>query len=159
LEGLCEKRIGEHLPKDECWMSPTYIREILGDNIDFPIVFIGDGQNEVVLNRLKSDTVIGPNVIVPDELLSMHNITDIFSIGTRVSSMALMIGLIRVLRGADPRSNYIYVHRKREKGNGVINNRNSGRSIAAPPLKVWQDCLFLCNTTKSHLCGHENLLP
>ena len=41
LEGECEKRVGEHLPHDECFMTPSYIKALLGGKIDKPIVLMG----------------------------------------------------------------------------------------------------------------------
>mmetsp|Transcript_20906 Transcript_20906/g.39084 ORF Transcript_20906/g.39084 Transcript_20906/m.39084 type:complete len:237 (+) Transcript_20906:2-712(+) len=169
LEGSCERRVGDKLPKDECWMSPEYIKEILGDTIDHPIVLIGDGQNEEVLRRLRSDKVIGPHLIVPEELPRIRAIdnreqpvsdmvvginADIF-IGTRVSTMALMVGMIRVILGADPVSNYIYVHRDKKP----LISLPEGDIPRSPTqtLSVCKECLFLCNISKSDICGHESL--
>ena len=62
-------------------------------------------------------------------------------IGTRISTMAKMIGMIRVMLGKDPATNYVYV----------------GRDYPGAPLKVCEECIFLCDETRSRLCGDEPL--
>jgi len=149
LEGECEQRVGNHLPKDECHMTPSYIKQIMGGSIDKPIVFIGDGQNQKVLKNLKADKEIGPALVVPpngpevpqpwsDMMIAIMG--DVF-IGTRVSSFAVVIGLSRVIRGEDPKSNYIYT-------GGYDPSIDEKQNVT-----VCESCLFLCNQSLSHLCG------
>ena len=102
LEGECERRVGDLLPaKDECWMTPSYIKDIIAginsggngnggkgndgedtdlsignNNINQPpiaIVFISDGQNKDVLINLKNDPDIGPSIIVPRDIIERSN--------------------------------------------------------------------------------------
>ena len=155
LEASCESRLGDNLPKDECWMTPSYIKLIMGDVIDRPIVFIGDGQNKEVLAKLKNDTDIGQALVIPQELFPDHQslnqpISDMMIaimgdtfIGTRVSTFATIVGLSRVIIGADPASNYIYTSRNES----TANNKTG--------VEVCKDCLFLCDPSQSDLCGRE----
>ena len=153
LEGECERRVGSLLPKDECWMTPSYIKSILGDAIgDMPIVLIGDGQNKEVIENLKKDSDIGPSLIVAEEINTLDGVkipqpwsdmaiaimSDIF-IGTRVSTFATVVGMSRIARGADPASNFIYTSQNDERDSGSI--------------EICEDCLFLCDKDQSHLCG------
>lgn len=150
LEGQCEDRVGDLLPKDECWMTPSYIKAIMGGNIDRPIVLIGDGQNKDVIKNLKKDADIGPALIVAEDIvpdgvqipqptsdMAIAIMSDTF-IGTRVSSFATIVGLFRVARGADPATNFIYTSQQ--------DNSDSG-------IEICEDCLYLCDKEQSNLCG------
>ena len=53
LEGECQGRAGDSYAKDDCFMSPSYIKAIMRGMINMPIVFILDGQNKTVLENLK----------------------------------------------------------------------------------------------------------
>jgi len=157
LEGGCEIILGERLPKDECWMSPSYVKRVMGGTVDRPVVFIGDGQNRTVLENLRNDPDIGPALIVADDLVAAYGIevnqpwsdmvvawnSDLF-IGTRVSTFATVVGVSRVLSGADPASNYLYTNRTIDDRQGV-------------DIEVCESCLFLCDEDETHLCGHEPL--
>jgi hypothetical protein len=214
LEGECERRVGDLLPaKDECWMNPSYIKDIIlsssGSGIDgdlgytnqLPIVFISDGQNKDVLTNLKNDPDIGQSVIVPrdiveqtsnsdnnqnksyddivlwwtqpwsDMMIAIHS--DIF-IGTRASSFATIVGLLRIAIGKDPKTNYIYTEQrnrqrphnsKSDNDNSIIIASNDGQQQQQQQqqenkeqsmiIDVCEECLFLCNNSQSHLCGHD----
>ena len=154
LEGKCEEWVGEKLPHDECWMTPKYIKQILGTRIAMPIVLVGDGQNEQVPKKLREDSEIGPRLIVAADLPTIedNNIgplndmvlamnSEIF-IGTRVSSMSLIIAQVRVFLGADPQSNFVYTWRK-----------NSTERGTEASIEVCGDCIWLCNVTQSDVCG------
>eukprot|EP00535_Pseudo-nitzschia_heimii_P008209 CAMPEP_0197187784 /NCGR_PEP_ID=MMETSP1423-20130617/16563_1 /TAXON_ID=476441 /ORGANISM="Pseudo-nitzschia heimii, Strain UNC1101" /LENGTH=413 /DNA_ID=CAMNT_0042639447 /DNA_START=30 /DNA_END=1271 /DNA_ORIENTATION=+ len=156
LEGECEERIGSLLPKDECWMTPHYIKDIMGGTIDRPIVLIGDGQNQEVIQKLRHDADIGPALIVPEDIIPddvevfwwtqpwsdmMIAIMGDAFVGTRASTFAKVIGMFRVVKGADPASNFIYTSR----GN------SSDKERAA--IEVCEDCLFLCSGDERNLCG------
>lgn len=158
LEGQCERRVGSLLPKDECWMTPSYIKEIMGGSIDRPIVLIGDGENKEVIEKLKRDPDIGPALIIPNDVvpdnvevlwwtqpwsdMMIAVMSDTF-VGTRVSSFATMVGIFRVVRGADPASNFIYT------------SRENSTSKERPSIEICEDCLFLCDTDESILCGEK----
>ena len=161
LEGSCERRVGDLLPKDECWMTPSYIKNIMGGVIDRPIVLIGDGQNKEVIENLKRDIDIGPALIIPQNIISddiksleppqpwndmaIAIMSDTF-IGTRISTFATVVGMFRVLtRGADPASNYLYTSQNKSAVNG--------QSL----VEVCEDCLFFCDPSLSHLCG-DNII-
>jgi len=165
LEGECQRRIGDFLEKDECWMTPSYIKDIMGGIIDRPIVFIGDGQNEEVLKNLKKDPDIGPALIVPEEDVVLPDGMDFKSlpqplndmmiavmgemfIGTRASTFATMVGTMRVVRGADPLSNFIYTNRYSPEG-----LRNGEEQTGA--IEICEECLFLCDNKRSKICGHD----
>ena len=158
LEGECERRVGDLLPKDECWMAPSYIKDIMGGTIDRPIVFIGDGQNEEIIKNLKNDPDIGPALIIPQDIVPddveilwwtqpwsdmMIAIMGDTFIGTRASSFATIVGISRVVRGADPASNYIYTSR----GNSTIDEETE--------IEICEECLFLCDKDQSNICGHD----
>ena len=151
MEGSCVERIQLHnaTSNDECFMKPDYIKRILASKGvlgHMPVVVISDMQQEASLNALQNDPEIGRHVIVPaldpetffprgqtssvaiDMVLAAKSA--IFA-GTRASSMAHIIGLLRVVGGADPSSNYIYVQ-QREGNNGE-------------DLKVCGDCVFKWN--------------
>ena len=148
LEGECERRVGRFLPKDECWMTPSYIKSIMGGTIDKPIVIIGDGQKKEIIEKLALDPDIGPALIIPQEILPENVeiagstqpwsdmmvaiMSDIF-IGTRASSFATIVGLFRVVRGADPASNFIYTSQE----NSTLNQGSD--------IEICEDCLFLCD--------------
>eukprot|EP00536_Pseudo-nitzschia_multiseries_P009264 jgi/Psemu1/288342/fgenesh1_pg.254_\ len=168
LEGECYKRIGEFLEKDECWMTPSYIKDIMGGSIDRPIVFIGDGQKEEVLRNLKNDPDIGPALIVPEEDVVLTDGADFRSlpqpwndmmiavmgemfIGTRASTFATMTGTMRVMRGADPSSNFIYTTRYTSKG---LDSLAAGEK-QTDAIEICEDCLFFCDGKQSNICGHE----
>ena len=154
LEGTCERRVGSHLPKDECWMTPSYIKDIMGGIIDRPIVLIGDGQKQEIIDNLKNDIDIGPALIIPQDIvpnsvgilsqpwsdMMVAIIGDTF-IGTRASSFATIVGIFRVVRGADPASNFIYTSRDNSTFNKDTN------------VEICEDCLFLCDEDQSNLCG------
>ena len=158
LEGECEARVGSILPKDECWMTPSYIKAILGNTLgDRPIVLIGDGQKKEVVENLKNDADIGPHLIVAEEIATRNDsveipqpwsdmaiaiMSDTF-IGTRVSTFATVCGMFRVVRGADPASNFIYTSRDED------NEQQSGG------VDICEDCLFLCDKDQSHICGNN----
>jgi len=164
LEGECEKRVGKLLPwKDECLMTPSYIKAIMGDTIDKPIVFIGDGQKKEVLEKLKKDPDIGPALIVPEEDIVLPDgvkvsqpfsdmmlaiMGDVF-IGTRASTFATMVGVSRVVRGADPASNYIYT--RQHNSSIAVRNREKQMDI----VEVCEKCLFFCDKIQSNFCGEE----
>jgi hypothetical protein len=154
LEGQCEDRLGAQLPTHECWMTPQYVKEIVGTPVKYPIVFITDGQNEKVLPMLRDDPDIGPHLIVPKELPSLRRLYSHFQqpisdmviainseifIGTRISTMAKIVGITRVILGADPATNYVYTQEGEEEGT----------------WEVCEDCIFLCDYSKSNLCGEE----
>lgn len=90
-------------------------------------------------------------------------------IGTRASSMAVMIGQIRVvLRDVDPLSNYIYDRRRirqpQQDGNGGNSSSNNNNNNATPndvTIEVCGECVFLCNATTGpdNICGFRFLLP
>jgi len=158
LEGSCERRVGRLLPKDECWMTPSYIKDIMGGTVDKPIVLIGDGQNKEVIDKLKNDTDIGPALIIPGDIIPdgvevsprtqpwsdmMIAIMGDAFIGTRVSTVATMVGVFRVVTGADPASNFIYTSRTSSSFNEQTN------------VEVCEDCLFFCDTDQSDMCGHD----
>jgi hypothetical protein len=147
LEGTCRQRVGNLLPHDECTMKPGYVKRIL-EKMDMlsrvAVVVITDMQNEQVIELLKNDTEIGNHVIVPaldikgwsndahpatDMMVAIHSHA---FVGTRVSSMALMIGLARNAIGKDPLTNFVYVDKD---------------------LNVCQECLYYCNAKRTSLCG------
>ncbi len=158
LEGQCERRVSKPFV-DECWMRPSYVKEIIGTTIDKPIVFIWDGQNQDVLDSLKNDSEIGPALIVCEEDLVVPKgvdipqplsdfmvgiMSDIF-IGTRASSFAANIGVFREALGRDPTTNKIYTIPGKLDSLGV--------------LKVCEDCLYLCNEKLRMPCGHSTIYP
>ena len=156
LEGACEKWVGEKLPHDECFMTPQYIKQILGTPINMPIVLIGDGQREEVKKNLQEDADIGPHLIVAADLPVDENAPQPFNdmviatnseifIGTRVSSMAVNIAQARVALGADPKSNYVYTWRRNSTEEGAESST----------IEVCSDCLWLCNITQSDVCGGQ----
>ena len=158
LEGECEERVGSLLPKDECWMTPSYIKNIMGGTIDRPIVLIGDGQNKEVVQNLKNDADIRPALIIPEDIVPdgvevswwtqpwsdmMIAIMGDAFIGTRASTFATITGIFRVVKGSDPASNFIYT----SQGNSSIKEEEG--------IEVCEDCLFFCDTDNSDLCGHS----
>jgi hypothetical protein len=110
-------------------MIPDYIKEILGNPMNIPIVLTGDGQNKAVKKRRESQPI---NDIV---------VADIF-ISTRLSTIAVIIAQTRVVLGADLKSNFVYVSRKRVPRD----DRGTARV-----LQVCEERIFLCNVTKSDL--------
>lgn len=147
LEGTCRERVGNMLPHDECIMGPGYVKRILR-KLDLlgrvVVVVITDMQNEQVIQRLKNDVEIGEHIVAPaldikgwnhdthpatDMMVAIES--DAFA-GTRVSTMAIMIGMARVAIGKDPLTNLIYVDKD---------------------LNVCKDCLYYCNEKRSSLCG------
>jgi len=152
LEGECERRVGKLLPNDECFMTPSYIKTLLGGKIDKPIVLIGDGQNKDVVQNLKNDADIGPALIVAEEIapagvkipqptsdMTIAIMSDAF-IGTRVSSFAVIVGMFRVARGADPATNFVYT---------------SPNDDGEWTTEICEDCLYLCDENQSNLCGNN----
>lgn len=148
LEGECERRVGNLLPKDECWMTPSYIKDILGGTIDKPIVVIWDGQKPEVIETLRRDPEIGPALIVAEDIVpkdieipqplsdfAIGVMSDVF-IGARVSSFAANIGVFREALGADPTTNKIYT--------------SPGKFDKDGKLEVCEDCLYLCDKNKSN---------
>ena len=127
----------------------------MGGMINMPIVFIWDGQNQTVLENLKNDADIGPALILPSEHILLPKdikyeelnqpinnmmiafMSDVF-IGTRASSFAANIGVTRVLRGANPESNFIYVKRSQEE-----------------VIEICEQCLFLCD---NDFCGNDPVI-
>jgi len=153
MEGECENRLGHLIPKDECWMTPSYIKNIMGGTVDRPIVLISDGQNQEVIQNLKDDADIGPALIIPGDIapegidfpqpwsdMMIAVMGDAF-VGTRISSSAAMIGLIRVLKGADPGSNFVYTSRSNSRPNEETN------------IEICKHCLFLCKGNR--YCGQS----
>lgn len=84
------------------------------------VVVITDMQNQEAIDLLKSDPEIGHQVMVPsldlegwsqdthpatDKMVAINS--DAFA-GTRVSKMSIMIGLVRVIMGKDPKTNLLY---------------------------------------------------
>jgi len=149
LEGSCQQRLGNKLPGDECDMSPAYVKRLL-QKVGFlgraVIVVITDMQNEQVTLLLKSDPEIGKHVVVPTlDIAEWKNETlpatdmmiaiksDAFA-GTRVSTMAIMIGIARVATGKDPQTNLVYVD---------------------SDLNVCEECIYYCNSNKTSICGRE----
>jgi hypothetical protein len=115
---------------------------------------ISDMQNRTIIDDLLNDSEIGRHVIAP-ALDSKFKKTDVASdfviaamsdifVGTRVSSMAVMIGVTRVVLGADPQSNYVYVKQR------PSNSTNQ-------QFEVCGECVFFCNGTESTLCGNGEI--
>jgi hypothetical protein len=165
LEGGCISRVGKHIRPYECFMNATYIKDIIHASgaQGLPIVFFSDGQNPDVLKQLQDDTEIGPHLIDIPSLMNRSNITrtvnaivndfmvgvhsEVF-IGTRASTMASNIGLARVLSGADPASNYIFVQHGPSQGSNYSSS-----------LNVCGDCIFYCPNPQDEttgLCGRRN---
>ena len=142
-----------------------------------PLVVITDGQNPAVVTTLRQDPELGARIRVPDDTFSDDPMgmstapppqpysdmlvaiqSEVF-IGTRASSFATMIGMIRVALGYDPKTNYIYTEQHSSPApppqaqvSGIFS------SSSFPPvvmIDVCEECLFLCDNTQSHLCGHE----
>ena len=216
LEGQCPERVGPALPKEECFMHPEYIKDILRDlefrqrqrqlhsasaptlttsatrqvvdvayhltaksdgsdsvnmlSDNIPVVFISDGQRREVLSHLQQDPDLGHRLIVPKTTLSSNNKniggydqlwSDTFLalksaafVGPRVSTMSTMIGMARVLLGADPSTNYIHVIR-RELPPASPDVASMKNQLEHPIFDICTDCIFYCNVTKSALCGDE----
>jgi hypothetical protein len=155
LEGECHPRVGDMLSHDECHMSPTCVKETLcplGLVGRVPIAVIGDMQNRAIIDDLLNDSEIGRHAIAPaldpqfkktdaasDFVIAA--MSDIF-VGTRVSSMAVMIGVTRVVLGADPQSDHVCV--KQRPSNSTHRQ-----------FEVCGECVFFCNGTESTLCGQS----
>jgi hypothetical protein len=188
LEGLCEQFVGPLLSHDECYMTPTYIKRLLSlDDVNTglvintnttTIVIIGDGQNPKVSKDLMEDFDIGPRLVVlPDNLTSLllsssssklpvhqpvsdmmvaiHS--DVF-IGTRASTMATMIGQVRVvLNDADLSSNLVYTYEEHDDNDIDDDDEYTthviGNEYHPTPLKVCGECIFWCNKNETHVCG------
>jgi len=145
MEGQCITKLRDAPSQEECYMEPPYIKRILrsqGLLGRVPIVVISDMQKTESLEALRTDPDIGHLVIVPalDEAFRTTNSTvtgdmvlaaysDAF-VGTRASSMAVMIGYFRIALGADPESNYIYVDQSSNAKENVL---------------VCGECIFFCN--------------
>lgn len=145
LEGGCLERIKQVTSKDECDMKPAYIKKILrfrGMLGRMPIVVISDMQQKDALAELQRDPEIGRQVIIPaldttnfgrssfiasDMVLAAKS--DVF-VGTRASTMAHVIGYMRIGNGADPQSNFVFVDQRSDE-----------------QLDVCGDCIFFCNST------------
>jgi hypothetical protein len=157
LEGSCEQRLTGTPPHDECNMNPTYIKDILrrlGLLGHMPIVVISDMQNQTILDNLLANEEIGKHIIVPalnpkfdfinfpasDMMIAV--MSDFF-VGPRVSSMTVMIGLIRAVLGADLQSNYIYVTQRPAE--------STDRQF-----DVCGECIFNCEKG-SAICGESNI--
>ena len=67
--------------------------------------------------------------MLSDMMIAAHS--DIF-VGVRISSMACIIGQMRVALGHDPQTNFIYVDED---------------------LHICGECIFFCNETVTNLCG------
>ena len=139
LEGSCTGALGDLVPADECGMSPTYIKRILRSRSllgRMPVVVISDMQTPDTIAALENDEEIGKMVIVSrertmlsDMMIAAHS--DIF-VGVRISSMACIIGQMRVALGHDPQTNFIYVDED---------------------LHICGECIFFCNETVTNICG------
>lgn len=149
LEGSCPQRLGTKLPQDECYMSPAYIKRLLqsvGLLGRIPIVVISDFQNRNIIKLLQQDAEIGKDVVVPSLDIhgwtnDTHPATDMMIaiqsnvfVGTRVSTMALMISLARVVTDKDPSTNLVYVDRE---------------------LNVCHECIYYCNSKQTTICGGQ----
>lgn len=137
----------------ECEMSPDYVRDILqaSNASNLPIVVISDMQNATVVENLRM--AFGDKVIVPAwdfkaENSSNYTVTDDMMVaamaqvfvGSRASSMAILIAQLRVIYGHDALSNYVYV---RENSTNVCGH-----------------CAFVCSKQEraDGLCGVNDLL-
>jgi hypothetical protein len=167
LEGQCRDRVGPNLVPYECDMDPSYIKDLLrpyyGLNLSrVPIVVISDMQQIEPLEKLLSDPEIGSNVIISssafprsspatdviqDMMVAIHSD---FLIGPRVSSMTLMIGMMRVAMGAHPRTNLVYVREKKEKRFLVFEKSS---------FEVCGDCIFFCDGRNNTICGKSTVYP
>jgi hypothetical protein len=108
-----------------------------------------------------------------DMMVAIHS--DIF-IGTRSSSFATIVGISRIAIGKDPKTNYIYTeqldrqHQRQLPNSTSDNDNNNNNSIIGSVvdgqqqqenkersmiIDICEECLFLCNNSQSHLCGHE----
>lgn len=145
LEGSCIERLGDLLPPDECDMNPTYMKRLLRHYDLFgsvAIVVISDMQNLDIIHSLQQDEDIGKYVVVPAldiEGWTNETATDMmvairsdWFVGTRISTMALMIGMARAVTGKDPKSNLVYVDED---------------------LNVCEDCIYYCNAKRTTICG------
>lgn len=161
MEGKCPSRVGELLPQDECYMEPDYIKDLIRffNHTDLPIVFLWDGQREGLPERLASDPIIGPKFVRAEHLFEVPPGTEVqndmmialFSdvfIGTRVSTMATSIAMSRVVMGAKPESNLVFLQRLEEDGQAPEDEEYHS-------WHVCEDCLFVCKAEKSPLCGHQ----
>lgn len=159
LDGQCGQRVGRRLPSDECTMNPAYIKRLLEPHYtnvsQVPIVVIHDNKSNLYLRYLMQDPAIGPNIIVPahpswnfsvpkassvvqDMMIAARSE---FFIGPRVSSMSVMIGMMRVAMGANPDTNLVYV---RERKPFLFN----------ASWEVCGECIFFCNSkVHSRMCG------
>jgi len=163
LEGNCEKILGKYLPPgqalppDECYWE-THVKRILRQSSvlgQIPIVVITDMQNKRIIKLLQDDPEIGHDVVVPALELNLSNkfpgidmmiaINSDVLLGTRMSTMAVMIGLVRVLQKKDPESNFIYIKDSKETDR--------------PDhfFDVCTECIFFCNRTESPICGSETV--
>lgn len=147
LEGSCEVRLGERISHDECTMEPSYIKRLLqklGWFGQVPIVVITDMQSSGVIENLKNDFEIGNEIVVPSFDIKglrqeTHPATDMMIavmsdafVGTRISSMAKIIGLVRTLIGKEPQTNLLYMDKE---------------------LNVCEQCIYYCNATAVPVCG------
>ena len=143
-----------------------------------PLVVITDGQNPAVVTTLRQDPELGARIRVPDDTFSDDPMgmstapppqpysdmlvaiqSEVF-IGTRASSFATMIGMIRVALGYAPATNYIYTEQHSSPApppQTQVSGVSSSSSSSSPVMMidVCEECLFLCDNTQSHLCGHE----
>lgn len=156
LDGQCVQRVGSKLSPEECDMEPTYIKRLLRPRYtnlsQVPIVVISDMQRKQPLQKLVSDPEIGGNVIVtswnfPPAPTATAIVQDMmiaakgdFFLGPRVSSMTVMIGIMRVAMGARPQTNLVYVREKRPL-------------FSDSSFEVCEDCIFYCNGQENDICG------
>jgi hypothetical protein len=155
LEGGCTSVVPPPYER-ECLMNPEYIRSILAASnaAKLPIVVLSDMQNTSLITRLQQE--FGKQVIVPAWEFAETNYTVIDDmmvaakskvfVGTRVSSMAIIIAQLRVLLyGHDPLSNYVYVYPAND---------------THPEPIVCKHCAFICSKEQRNdkLCGLNGLI-
>lgn len=156
LEGGCTSVMPSHYER-ECFMSSDYIRSILKatNATALPIVVLSDMQNISLITNLQQ--AFGTQIVIPAWKFSDTNYTVVDDmmvaassrvfVGTRVSSMAIIIAQLRVLLYRyDPSSNYVYVYPGNDTGDSM-------------PI-VCEECLFSCTMQQraDKLCGLNGII-
>jgi hypothetical protein len=155
LEGGCTSVVPPPYER-ECLMNPDYIRSILAasNSSKLPIVVLSDMQNTSLITRLQEEfgnqvivpawEFVGINYTVIDDMMVAAK-SKVF-VGTRVSTMAVIIAQLRVLLyGHDPLSNYVYVYPAND---------------THPEPIVCKHCAFICSKEQiaDKLCGLNGII-
>lgn len=119
MDGMCESfNHGNPYGKEQCSMSPAYIKSVLeaaGVYGKYPIVVLSDMHDTEKLHTIQNEL---DNVIIPQWDLNaspsmiadlvMGTMSEVF-IGEQTSSGSRNIALLREAFGKDPATNYVYM--------------------------------------------------